>query len=80
MKCKQKKLDVSAMNSERKLRCCSEPKFYFVKTIGNKIVELNSGPFTGKVVKHVSKQGPLYIRATAEVHDESLKRWYGSNC
>ena len=63
---------------ERKLRCCSEPKFYFVRAVGNKIVELNSGPFTGKVAKQVSKQGPLYIRVTTEVHDESLKRWYGS--
>lgn len=26
----------------------------------------------------MSKQGPLYIRATTEVHDQSLKRWYGS--
>lgn len=61
----------------RKLRCCVEPNFEFVRAIGNKIVTLNCGPFTGKVMKHVSKQGRVYVRVTTEVHDESLKCWYG---
>ena len=31
------------------------------------------------MIKNVSKQGPVYIRVTTEVHDESFKRWYGKD-
>lgn len=37
---------------------------------------MSSGPFIGEVMKHVSKHGPVYIRVTTEVYDESFKRWY----
>ena len=30
-------------------------------------------------MKHVSKQGRKYVRVTTEVHDESLKCWYGKD-
>lgn len=50
-----------------------------MRATGNKIVILNCGPFTGKVMKHVSKQGRVYVMVTTEVQDESLKCWYGKD-
>lgn len=50
-----------------------------MKAIGDKTVTMNSGTCTGKVTKHVSKHGPLYIRVTTKVHDESFKLCYGKD-
>ena len=52
-----------------------EPKYSFVRAIGCKIIELNSGPYTGKLIKYISKQGPVYIRSDIDVPGEDLKRW-----
>lgn len=50
----------------------------WIRALANKIVTLDCGPLIiGKVMKHVSKQGRVYVRVTTEVQDESLKCWYG---
>ena len=53
-----------------------EPKFDFVHAIGNKIIPVNSsGPFTEKLLKYLARQGPIYIRARANV-ERNLRRWF----
>ena len=54
-----------------------EPRYNFVRAIGNKIVKVNNGPFTGKLLKHISKQGPVYIRSIIDVPGEDLEGWFG---
>ena len=61
---------------QRKLDGLPEPKFDFVRAIGNKIIPVNSsGPFTGKLLKYLARQGPIYIRARAEV-ERNLRKWF----
>ena len=43
----------------------------------NKIVKVNNGPFTGKLLKHISKQGPVYIRSIIDVPGVDLEGWLG---
>ena len=52
-----------------------EPKYSFVRSIGCKIIKLNSAPYTWKLIKYISKQGPVYIRSDIDVPGEDLKRW-----
>ena len=53
-----------------------EPKFDFVRTIGNKIIPVSSaGPFNGKLLKYLARQGPIYIRARADV-ERNWRRWF----
>jgi hypothetical protein len=45
-------------------------RFEFVRAVGNTIVkpQIQSGQgWTGKVIKHQTGQGPLYIRATRDI-------------
>ena len=42
-----------------------EPKFEFVRSVGKKIPGCQS--YNGKVVKHLSRQGPLYVRSTQDI-------------
>lgn len=58
------------------MRCCVEAKFEYVKANGKKNSTTELWSVYGKVMKHVSKQDPLYISVTTEVRDESFKRWY----
>lgn len=50
------------------------PKFTFVRAIGNKIIEVKNGPFTGKFLKHISKQGPVYIRSNTNLCEDITKQ------
>ena len=53
-----------------------EPKFDFIRAIGNKIIPVNSsGPFTGKLLKYLARRGPIYIRARAN-EERNLRRWF----
>ncbi|XP_031559879.1 uncharacterized protein LOC116296066 [Actinia tenebrosa] len=62
---------------ESALLSIQEPRYEFVRAIGNKIISVPNGPFTGKLVKYLSKQGPVYIRAKKDIlHDGGFKRWY----
>ena len=54
----------------------TEPKYDFVRTIGNKIIGVNSGPFNGKMCKYLAKQGAVYIRSCMEIYDKDLNKWY----
>ena len=61
---------------QQKLNGRPEPKFDFVRAIGNIIIPVNSsGPFTGKLLKYLARQGPIYIRARTDV-DRNLRRWF----
>ncbi|CAB3981919.1 Hypothetical predicted protein [Paramuricea clavata] len=55
----------------------AQPNYNFVRAIGNKIVRVNNGPYTGKLLKHISNQGPVYIRSVIDVSGEDLKGWLG---
>jgi hypothetical protein len=53
-----------------------EPKFDFVRVIGNKIIPVSSaGPFNGKLLKYLARQGPIYIQAQADV-ERNWRRWF----
>ena len=52
-----------------------EPKYSFVRSIGCKIIKLNSAPYTWKLIKYISKQGPVYIRSDIDVPGGVLKIW-----
>jgi hypothetical protein len=45
----------------------SDPKFNFVRAVGNKIIDPGCQSYDGKVIKYLSKQGPIYIRATQKI-------------
>ncbi|KAK3741594.1 hypothetical protein QZH41_012538, partial [Actinostola sp. cb2023] len=60
---------------KQKLEYLTEPKYSYARAIGSKIIKVNNGPFTGKLLKYISKQGPIYIRAEMDIPDEHLKRW-----
>ena len=62
---------------KEKLELVREPRYNFVRAISNKIVKVNNGPFTGKLLKHISKQGPVYIRSIIDVPGEDLEGWLG---
>ena len=62
---------------EQKLELIPEPRYHFVRAIGNKIIKVNNGPYTGKLLKHISKQGPVYIRSIVDVPGEDLEGWLG---
>ena len=49
-----------------KLLNIPEPKFSFVRAVGNKIINPGCESYNGKVVKHLSRQGPLYVRSTQD--------------
>jgi hypothetical protein len=52
---------------EKKISGFSEPKFHFVRAVGNKIIDPGCQSYDGKVIKYLSKQGPIYIRATQKI-------------
>lgn len=60
---------------QRKLNSLPEPKFDFVRAIGNKIIPVPVGPFTGKLLKYIAKQGAIYIRAKSDV-DKNWRSWF----
>ena len=62
---------------EQKLELIPEPRYHFVRAICNKIIKVNNGPYTGKLLKHISKQGPVYIRSIVDVPGEDLEGWLG---
>ena len=59
-----------------KIKYLTEPKYEFVRAIGNKIIRVNSGPFSGKMCKYLAKQGAVYIRSCMEIYDKDLSKWY----
>ena len=59
-----------------KIKYLKEPKYEFVRAIGNKIIRVNSGPFSGKMCKYLAKQGAVYIRSCMEIYDKDLSKWY----
>jgi hypothetical protein len=52
---------------EKKIAGLSEPKFNFVRAVGNKIIDPGCKSYDGKVIKYLSKQGLIYIRATQNI-------------
>lgn len=60
---------------QRKLNSLPDPKFSFVRAIGNKIIPVSTGPFTGKLLKYLAKQGAIYIRANTDV-DKNWRSWF----
>ena len=44
-----------------KLRDLLEPKFKFVRTVGNKLIDPSCATYSGKVLKYLNKQGPIYV-------------------
>ena len=46
-----------------KLRDLPEPKFKFVRAVGNKLIDPSCATYSGKVLKYLNKQGPIYVRA-----------------
>ena len=61
-----------------KIAGLSEPKFNFVRAVGNKIIDPGCQSYDGKVVKYLSKQGPIYIRATKHI-PSGLKIIHGND-
>ena len=59
-----------------KIKYLTEPKYEFVRAIGNKIIRVNSGPFSGKMCKYLAKRGAVYIRSCMEIYDKDLSKWY----
>ncbi|XP_046853882.1 uncharacterized protein LOC124447016 isoform X2 [Xenia sp. Carnegie-2017] len=67
---------ISCLFKEKLARLTThENNFEFVRAIGNQIVKVNNGPFTGKLLKHISKQGPVYLRTLVAVPGAGLKGW-----
>ena len=67
---------------EKKIADFPEPKFNFVRAIGNKIIDPGCQSYDGKVIKYLSKQGPIYIRATQKISSAILcenKCMFGEN-
>lgn len=50
-----------------KLDNLAEPKFNFVRAVGNKIIDPGCQSYSGKIIKHLTRQGPLYIRAVTDI-------------
>jgi hypothetical protein len=50
-----------------KLELLPDPKFTFVRAIGNKIIDVKNGPFY--------KQGPVYIRSTMNAFGGDIDMW-----
>ena len=50
-----------------KLNGLPDPKFHFVRAVGNKIIDPACDSYSGKVLKYLNKQGPIYIRAVSEI-------------
>ena len=44
-----------------------DPKFQFVRAVGNKIIDSACDSYSGKVLKYLNKQGPIYIRPISEI-------------
>lgn len=44
-----------------------EPKFKFMRAVGNKIIDPACENYNGKVLKYLNKQGPVYIRAVSAI-------------
>ena len=50
-----------------KLTDLPEPKFHFVRAVGNTIIDSNCETYNGKVIKYLNKQGPVYIRSVDKI-------------
>ena len=46
-----------------KLAKCSEPSFEFLKAVNEKLIKQDTKEWNGKVVKHMTGNGPLYVRS-----------------
>ena len=55
-----------------KLKGLPDPKFKFVRAVGNKILDPSCETYTGKVLKYLNKQGPIYVRAVSAIFQEDL--------
>ena len=58
-------------------------KFQFVRTVGNQIIEPKvDHPWHGKMVKHISGQGPVYLRSAKNFHMGTGRRrlWLRFRC
>ena len=56
-----------------KLRNLPEPKFKFVRAVENKIVDPSCETYTGKVLKYLNKQRPIYACAVSAISEHDLK-------
>ena len=52
-----------------KLQSLPDPKFHFVRAVGNKIIDPACYSYSEKVLKYLNKQGPIYIRAVSEIEN-----------
>ena len=55
-----------------KLKDLPEPKFKFVRAVGNKIIDPSCQTYSGKVLKYLNKQGPIYVRAVSAISEQDL--------
>ena len=55
-----------------KLKDLPEPKFKFVRAVGNKIIDPSCETYTGKVLKYLNKQVPIYARAVSAISEQDL--------
>lgn len=55
-----------------KLKDLPEPKFKFVRAVGNKIIDPSCQTYSGKVLIYLNKQGPIYVRAVSAISEQDL--------
>ena len=62
-----------------KLKDLPEPKFKFVRAVGNKIIDPSCQTYSGKVLKYLNKQGQIYVRAVSAISEQdphfSFRSW-----
>lgn len=54
-----------------KLAKCTEPAFEFLKAVNEKLIKQDTKEWNGKVVKHMTGTGPLYVRSMQELPMDS---------
>lgn len=52
---------------EKIITSIPEAKYRFVRAVGNKIIDPDCQCYDGKVTKHLSKQGPVYISTVQDI-------------
>ena len=55
-----------------KLKDLPEPKFKLVRAVGNKIIDPFCQTYSGKVLKYLNKQGPIYVCAVSAISEQDL--------
>ena len=57
----------------------TEPKFKFVRAVGNKIIDPSCQTYSGKVLKYLNKQGQIYVQAVSAISEQdphfSFRSW-----